>query len=140
MIRPFRLSDIDAVLAIEKECFPKSPYSRATFMGMHSDETISIYVSEENGEILGDMAFERVGHAITLAVGKEHRRKGVGRSLMGKALAEISGPYLFFEVRVSNETAIQLYRTLGGIKAGMIKGYYPDTGEDAELWIIKKTV
>jgi len=129
-----------AVLAIEGECFPKSPYPEATFLELHSNDNVFLYVYEENGIILGDVAFERGGHAITLAVGKRHRRKGIASALMGKALREISAPFLFFEVRVSNRTAKQLYETLGAIKAGMIRDYYHDTGEDAELWIIRKDV
>jgi len=125
-----------AVLEIEKECFPKSPYSEVTVLGLHSDDNILLYVFEENGAILGDVAFERGGHAITLAVGKHNRRRGVGTALMEKALAEISGPFLYFEVRVSNGTAKQFYERLGGIKAGMIRDYYRDTGEDAEVWIL----
>ena len=136
MIRPFRPSDMESVLALETDCFPKSPYSQDMFEYIHSRNDIIFYVYEDDGKIIGDMAFERGGHAITLAVRSDRRKKGIGTELMKAALDTITGALLYFEVRESNSGAIQFYERLGGKKVGIIEDYYTDTGERAEVWAI----
>jgi len=136
MIRHFRPSDMDSVLALETDCFPKSPYSQGMFEYIHSRNDVIFYIYEDDVKIVGDMAFERGGHAITLAVRSDHRKKGIGTELMKTALDTITGVLLYFEVRESNSGAKRFYEKLGGKKVGIIEEYYTDTGERAEVWAI----
>ncbi|MEM0042669.1 MAG: N-acetyltransferase, partial [Thermofilaceae archaeon] len=66
----------------------------------------------------------------------EMRRKGIGTSLMLKAMEALRKYYsvdeYYLEVRVSNTPAINLYKKLGFTPVKVIKGYYLD-GEDAYL-------
>jgi len=47
MIRPFSLSDLDSILQIESQSFPKSPYDWMTFLNLHTlyPETFLVYVN-----------------------------------------------------------------------------------------------
>jgi ribosomal protein S18 acetylase RimI-like enzyme len=47
MIRSFSLSDLDSILQIEKQSFPKSPYDWITFLNLHHlyPETFLVYVN-----------------------------------------------------------------------------------------------
>jgi len=139
MIRDFTLSDMDSILKIEKESFPKSPYSKSVFLDLHRNENVVLLVCVRDGEIVGDMVFGKNGHAVTLAVAAKHRRKGIAAALMKKSLELISGSFLYFEVRTSNQTAKEFYRHLGGVKVSDEKGYYTSPAENAEIWIIPKS-
>ena len=46
MIRPFSLSDLDSILQIESQSFPKSPYDWTTFLSFHYlyPETFLVYL------------------------------------------------------------------------------------------------
>ena len=47
MIRRFSLSDLESILQIEKQSFPKSPYDRTTFLNLHYlyPETFLVHVN-----------------------------------------------------------------------------------------------
>lgn len=71
---------------------------------------------------------------LDMGVLPEERRKGYGRALLGELLRFAQRErkrLLLLEVRQSNEPAIRLYRSLGFETAGVRRGYYSDTGEDA---------
>ena len=76
-----------------------------------------------------------LGHVLSIAVDKRHRRKGIGRRLMMEAergLESYGCDAVYLEVRISNEPAIRLYEGLGYKILGVIPRYYAD-GEDAYL-------
>jgi len=73
-------------------------------------------------------------HVLNVATAAPHRRRGVGMALMAEALRYVRERKIrlvVLEVRLSNEPAIQLYRTLGFFAIGLRPGYYSDNGEDA---------
>ena len=60
--------------------------------------------------------------------------QGIGRLLTAGLMqyaANLGVTYMTLEVRRSNETAQNLYRSLGFIQVGVRKKYYEDNGEDA---------
>lgn len=71
---------------------------------------------------------------LDMATHPEHRRQGHARALLSELLRYARHEHkrlLLLEVRQSNEPAIRLYRGLGFDTAGVRRGYYSDTGEDA---------
>ncbi len=78
----------------------------------------------------------RMGHVLSVAVDRAHRRRGIGTRLMLQAernLVEERGiDLMYLEVRVSNRPAVSLYRKIGYDVLGVIPLYYAD-GEDAYL-------
>ena len=53
MIRPFSLSDLESLLQIENQSFPKSPYEWTTFLNLHTlyPETFLVYVSPSTPQL-----------------------------------------------------------------------------------------
>jgi len=77
---------------------------------------------------------EAEGHLGNLAVIPEARRGGIARALLEDLLAHAGPPgarRIALEVRVSNFAAQALYRAHGFRLAGLRRGYYRDTSEDA---------
>lgn len=75
------------------------------------------------------------GEILSLAVDPAHRRRGVGRALVARALEAAGGagrPRVDLELRASNAGALALYRGLGFVVVGGRPRYYRD-GEDAVL-------
>jgi ribosomal-protein-alanine N-acetyltransferase len=118
-------------------------------MDLHERFPETFIVAEENGEIVGYImcrieiglsnfgfgGFIKKGHIVSIAVMPQHRGKGIGQALVTKAMDGMrlyNAKQCFLEVRVTNTTAISLYKKLGFKITRTIHGYYSD-GEDAYL-------
>ncbi len=141
-IRPARLGDIRAILAIEKESFP-TPWSRWTFLA-ELKQTVGHFLvagpsTLEPWELWGYIVFWVVAdemHILNLAVHPQHRRRGIAWNLLVAALnqAKDQGARVaWLEVRPSNNAARTLYESFGFEEVGRRPGYYDDTKEDAIL-------
>ncbi len=76
---------------------------------------------------------------LRIAVDPAHRGSGLGRTLLEACQRDLAAQgidHLFLEVRVSNASAIALYRTCGWKPCGLRRSYYAD-GEDAALYALK---
>lgn len=130
--------DLDAVEAIEQKTF-SDPWSRQSFSDtLGRPETIYLAAEEEN-TIIGYCGLWGVleeGQITNVAVEESHRGMGVGRQLMEKLLemGRREGYTEFvLEVRMSNETAISLYKTLGFEPVGIRKNFYKKPVEHAVI-------
>ncbi len=94
-------------------------------------------IAEREGRLAGYILAWLVGesgHIGNLATVPEERRRGVARRLLEDLLGRAGAlrlRSLTLEVRVSNFAAQALYRAQGFRLAGLRRGYYRDTGEDA---------
>ena len=73
-------------------------------------------------------------HIVSLGVAPDFRRRGAGRALVNDLLriAKLENiTVITLQVRVSNESALRLYRSAGFQLAGVRKQYYSDNREDA---------
>jgi len=135
MIRPFSLSDLDRILQIEQLSFPKSPYDWATFIHLHHlyPETFFVDVDSttdrKESQIRGYIVFSQEGHIISIAVHPSHRRKGIGKKLLEKAISTRHLKKVWAEVRRSNHGAQAFYRQMGFQAVGIVPNYYGN--EDA---------
>jgi len=142
MIRRFNWSDLEDILGIEKKAFPKSPYSRFTFLYYASAyrDNFLVYVHEDKGKGLnkigGYIIFYPDGHIVSIAVHPAYRRRGIGTKLVGEVLKVTKGN-ASVEVRESNEMAKEFYTHLGFSLQVIIPKYYGD--EDALLMIRRGT-
>lgn len=136
LIRDMTFADLDQVVAIENHVFGL-PWAAAVFAAEVRRESAICLVCEEDGAIVGYLiadAFVDVWHVMNICVAPEHRRNDIASDLLEAyfAITEAKahrGHTL--EVRVSNEAAIELYRSFGFVATGVRRGYYSDNREDA---------
>lgn len=135
-VREMRRGDVPQVLVIESAS-SATPWTRAMFLSeLGRPGTIDL-VADRGGDVLGFIMVSRyadVWHILNVVVRDAHRGQGIGGRLLDELFARAAGrPHLGFtlEVRVSNASAIRLYRNKGFLEHGIRPGYYSDNGEDA---------
>ena len=135
-IRTYTRQDINLILEIEEEAFPKTAYPKEAFLRYADRFPDHFVVLEWNGALLGYMIFDRDGHIHSMAVKPTHRRQGLGTLLFMHA-ARCVKKALWLEVRSENRGAIKFYESMGMAAAGTIPGYYGD--DDALLMVLKES-
>lgn len=135
-LRPLVADDVPAVAAIERQVF-RDPWPPSFFLGELGQSMVYARVAEREGALAGySVAWlgAGTGHLGNLAVAPGQRGRGIARALLRDLLErahELEVDSLTLEVRVSNDAAQGLYRAHGFRLAGLRRGYYRDTGEDA---------
>jgi ribosomal-protein-alanine N-acetyltransferase len=124
-IRRFEDDDIDQVLEIEKQSFPKSAYSKEVILTYARMLPDTFMVAVLGHEIGGYILFETSGHVLSMAVKTASRRKGTGMALLMHARQRSEGR-LWLEVRSKNVSAIAFYRKAGMEITGRVPKYYGD--------------
>lgn len=128
-LRPMRLSDIDAVLAVEAGAY-SHPWTRGNFI----DSLVAGYWAElrvlDEGVACYYVAMPGAGelHLLNLTVAPGLQGRGHGRSLIGHLCERCRTAGLdaiWLEVRVGNQRARRLYREHGFAEVGVRRGYYP---------------
>jgi ribosomal-protein-alanine N-acetyltransferase len=137
VLTPMRRRHLRGVLHIEEQVYPR-PWSMALFLSELALRDHRTYlVAKVEGQPVGYGGVMYVlpdAHVTTIAVDPKLQRRAIGtRLLLALARASVAkgATALTLEVRVSNIAAQALYRRFGFAPAGMRKGYYSDTGEDA---------
>jgi len=145
-LRPFKPSDLEQVMRINRMCLPEN-YTSFFFMDLYQRFPETFIVAEENGDVVGYimcrtetgtpsfklLGITRKGHVISIAVLPEHQREGIGQELMREAMEAMvnyKAKECYLEVRTTNVSAVNLYRKMGFEVARTMRGYYAD-GEDA---------
>jgi len=144
MIRRFSVSDLNRILEIERQSFPKSPYDWATFVNLQwlYPETFWVYVekaADMEEKVLAYILFSWDGHLISMAVDPEYRRQGIGKKFLERILTFPSIKKVRAEVRRSNKGAQAFYSRMGFQTVGMVTNYYGN--EDALImeWNLLRT-
>ena len=141
IIRKLRPEDVDAVYAIECDCFASEAWARQDFADLAEepeDEVFTALVAERGGEICGYICGSCVAGEMeicSVAVAKNHRRAGTARRLIAELERLTSPEKAFLEVRVSNLPARRLYGSIGFREFGIRMGYYDDPPEDALMMV-----
>jgi ribosomal-protein-alanine N-acetyltransferase len=137
VLAPMRRRHLRGVLRIEEAAYPR-PWSMALFDSELDQRDQRTYlVAKVDGDVVGYGGVMYVlpdAHVTTIAVAPERRRQAVGTRLLlalCRAAVAKGASALTLEVRLSNDAAQSLYRRFGFVPAGVRKGYYSDTGEDA---------
>ncbi len=79
-------------------------------------------------------------HLLNLAVHPGHRKKGIAKRLLNEIISDAKRrkkPYVFLEVRKSNQQARLLYESMGFQHVSTWPKYYTDTREDADVMVKK---
>jgi [ribosomal protein S18]-alanine N-acetyltransferase len=136
-ITPMRRRHLRGVLRIEQQVYPR-PWTSGLFLGEISQRASRVYlVARVGSEVVGYSGMFRAvddGHITTIAVDPAWQRRGIATRMLltlARAAVERGCRNLTLEVRMSNSGAQALYQRFGFVPAGVRKGYYPETGEDA---------
>jgi len=134
---PLERCHLDEVLAIEKQSFA-CPWERRHFeLLLEPDMRTVNHVALLAGRVLGYLCASRSGEEVKVnnfAVSAAHRRRGLGRWLLRRALDEAWRDgclTALLEVRPSNTAALGLYAEFGFVELGRLEAYYRAEGEDA---------
>lgn len=131
---------IDDLMCIELEAYP-DPWTRGMFVEESKGKRSHFYVMYLGSELIGYGGFWLVldeAHITSVTVCASQRGKGLGRDLMHFLLAkagEAGARMATLEVRASNDTARNLYLSLGFRAVGLRKQYYPKSREDAVVML-----
>jgi ribosomal-protein-alanine acetyltransferase len=132
-IRTFKAEDMDQILEIERQAFPKTPYPKEVLLGYAKTSSDRFLVLEAGKDLLGYIIFCKDGHIISAAVKPAQRRKGFGRMLFTYALNHTE-KRLWLEVRSRNDEAIKFYENMGMKKIKKSRNYYGD--DDALIMVL----
>jgi ribosomal-protein-alanine acetyltransferase len=141
-LRRAGLGDLDAIMTIERSVFETDAWSTTTMRAELADKHgyyVVAFPVEDSATIVayaGLHSAERDPQADvqTIAVAESARRRGLGRVLMMRLIAEARGrgaQTVFLEVRADNPSAQQLYRSLGFEDIAVRPAYYQPDGVDA---------
>ena len=127
---------LDAVVEIEREGFA-DPWQRKDFEDALDRRDVYNLVCLDGKRVVAyAVGFLVTGeyHLANLAVHADFRRHGLGRRFLAavlKGLSDRNADVVTLEVRVSNQSAIGLYRKLGFRTVAIRHGYYSSPAEDA---------
>lgn len=138
---PMAREDLDRVVAIERQSFPTS-WRREAYERELLNPSARYLVAKVGRGVVGYGGMWVIApeaHITTLAVAPEHRRRGIGERLLSallEAAEDMGAARVTLEVRESNAAARALYHKYGFEAVAYMRGYYPDTGEDAVvMWL-----
>jgi ribosomal-protein-alanine N-acetyltransferase len=128
--RPMELADVEALVAIELQCFPEEAWPASIFPSLASNAFTTQVATEPNGEIIGFIVASKPVdgwvYIHDLAVATSARRVGVARQLMSELLdkSRADNVSLHLHVKEGNEGAIALYRDLGFKTRVTVENFY----------------
>ena len=136
-LRNMTLDDLTDIMEIELLSF-SVPWSRNAFVEELTVNDKCLYlVAEHEKNVIGYIGMWKIfdeGHITNVAVHPKFRGRKVGCALIKELEAHAKNALIqrvTLEVRESNTVAISLYTKFGFQRAGIRKGYYSDTGENA---------
>ena len=135
-LRPGRLTDVDALAALEQRAFRGDRISRRGFRQFVRSPRAALIVAEEDGVLAGyALVLFRQGSGIarlySIAVDPHFARRGLGSMLLGAAEAAALAHdrvVMRLEVHENNAKAIARYRKAGYNLFGRHFQYYADRG------------
>lgn len=129
---------ISRIADLEKECF-SSPWSKKALEDELENEN-SHFIVAVSDDVTGYIGVQEIcgeAYITNIAVFGEHRKQGIGRSLLKKAVDGAKSrncEFITLEVRESNESAISLYKSEGFEVAGVRKNFYTDPTENGIIY------
>jgi ribosomal-protein-alanine N-acetyltransferase len=137
VVEPMTIEDVPAVHDIERLSFATPWPSYAFEHELHGNRLARYLVARAGDAIVGFAGVWLMvddAHVTTFAVHPDWRRQGIGRQLLVNLVemsVAIGARRMTLEVRASNASAQELYRSFGFVVAGRRPRYYTDDGEDA---------
>ncbi|SFB38084.1 ribosomal-protein-alanine N-acetyltransferase [Lentibacillus halodurans] len=141
-IRKMGLSDIDAVMEVEKKSF-MTPWPKDILLQeLSHNQYAHYYVMLIDQQLIGYAGMWHViddAQITNIAINPDFRGRKWGETLFLYVLqqaVQMGTKRLSLEVRVSNIVAQRMYRKFGLVPGGVRKNYYADNQEDAiVMWV-----
>jgi ribosomal-protein-alanine N-acetyltransferase len=143
-VRRAELSDLDELVALERDSFASDRLSRAQYRRHLDSDSAQVWVaSAPSRQFLGSAVLffrkrSAVARLYSIASRREARGQGIGSALIGAAEAAAGQRRcraLRLEVRTDNAEAMRLYERLGFRRIGRYAKYYAD---GADAWRYEK--
>lgn len=139
LIQPLHEGQIPDLLEIEQQSHI-APWSQKIFESSFNARSHQFGLSHK-GQLVGFYFCQFVANEMTLeniCIDKSQQGKGFARKLMQHLIVHASAietEEIWLEVRESNHSAIQLYKSFGFEQMGLRKNYYaiPNAGPNASL-------
>jgi len=136
LLRQATLSDLDALVRLENQCFEDDRISRRSFRRFLEVPRDRLIVATLEDQIVGYAlvlmnAATRLARIYSIAVSPTARGRGAGEKLVRAAEQEAVAAdriVMRLEVREDNQSAISLYERLGYRQFGTYRDYYEDHG------------
>ncbi|MDQ6437999.1 GNAT family N-acetyltransferase [Mesorhizobium sp. LHD-90] len=131
-IRPARVSDLDALVAVEQAVFDADRISRRSWRTLLARPSAAVLVAADGGQIAGCcVILFRAGSDVSrlYSIAAAPGRSGIGRALLAEAeqaAARRGAKTMRLEVREDNVRAIGLYEKSGYRRFGRKPDYYAD--------------
>ena len=130
---------VQAIAELERVCF-NDPWSENS-IECELNNSLSLWiVAQDCGKVVGYVGSQSVlgwADMMNLAVDPDYRKQGIGRRLVEVLIGRLKEnevTCLTLEVRVSNEAAISLYKSMGFVEVGRRPRYYHNPKEDALIF------
>jgi ribosomal protein S18 acetylase RimI-like enzyme len=141
VLRAARPGDLDALLALERECFRTDRLTRVDLANALAHPRARLLVAAARGGAVGYLLLRLPGgrgiaRIDSLGVARRARGAGLARRLVARAerLARRAGATrVRLEVRASNRAARRLYAARGYRALAELPGYYADGGRGLRL-------
>ncbi|MCF6278442.1 MAG: GNAT family N-acetyltransferase [Anaerolineales bacterium] len=129
------LRDLPSLRHLEKVCFPLDAWSLFDLVAVLTFPEVIRLKAVQGGEMLAFIAgdprpSQGFSWIATIGVLPDYRRQGIARALLRQCEAQLSTPRIRLSVRMSNQSAISLYRHEGYQTIDILRTYYKD-GSDA---------
>ena len=146
-IRKMTAEDLASVIEIDQLSFSQPWPANSFHFELYNNPAARLWVAEyvapgEPKRIAGMTVIWLVideAHIGTIAVHPDYRRRGIAARMLAHSLTRVreeGANIVFLEVRRSNLSAQALYRQFGFYLFDERKGYYPDNGEDALIFVL----
>lgn len=134
-IAPANFRDLGALRRLEHECFAVDAWPLIDLIAVLSMPGIirlkAVIIEEMVGFAAADThPEEKLGWITTIGVAVNYRRNGIAEALLAECEIRMRVPRIRLSVRISNESAITMYRKHGYHDVGTWAKYY-DGGENA---------
>ena len=142
IVRELNVSDLEEILKIEESLYV-DPWNKQAYLRDLENDIAYNYVLEHDGIIIGYYGFWIMFDNIDItkvSIRKEFQGLGLSHILMNDLFARINNvdiKTITLEVRVSNESAINLYKKHGFKQICIRKNYY---GNKEDAYILQKEV
>lgn len=129
-------SHVRQIADLEKLCF-HDPWSENSIASELNNRLSLWFVALDDEKVVGYVGSQTVlgeTDMMNIAVHPDYRKRGIATNLILSLIRELTdfGSHsLMLEVRVSNETAISVYKKLDFVEVGRRRNYYRNPKEDA---------